>query len=88
MALVKLYANLRSVAGKKEINTEGSNLHQVLNNLVLAQPELESFLLENGSVRPRVIISLNGQTLSPENFLVTPVKDEDIIAIFPPVAGG
>ncbi len=88
MALVKLYASLRSVTGLKEVRLSGSSLPAILQELVQAHPQLEKYLLEAGQVRPRVIISLNGQTLSQESFQETSIKDEDVIAIFPPVAGG
>jgi molybdopterin converting factor small subunit len=49
---------------------------------------LQQFLLEEGHLRPRVIITINGQTLDPETSLESPVSEQDQIAIFPPVAGG
>jgi molybdopterin converting factor small subunit len=42
-------------------------------------------ILKNGEIDPHVIVTLNGH-----NFvdLKTPVREQDIIAIFPPTAGG
>jgi MoaD family protein len=88
MPLVKLYANLRTVTGKKELSIPGGNIQEVLEKLSQDFPGLVHFLFENGKLRPRVIITVNGQTLDPATGLVTSVSEQDQIAIFPSVAGG
>jgi sulfur-carrier protein len=88
MPLIKLYANLRTVTGKKELSLPGENIQEVLGKLSQDYPGLLRFLFENGKLRPRVIITLNGQTLNLETGLKSPVSEQDQIAIFPPVAGG
>ena len=87
MPFVKLYANLRTATGKKELSIPGENIQEVLGRLIQDYPGLQ-FLLENRHLRPRVIITINGQTLDPETGLESPVSEQDKIAIFPPVAGG
>jgi MoaD family protein len=88
MPLIKLYANLRTVTGKKELSLPGENMQEVLGKLSQEYPGLVRFLFENGKLRPRVIITLNGQTLDLEAGLKNLVSEQDQIAIFPPVAGG
>ena len=88
MPLIKLYANLRTVTGKKELSIPGENIQEVLGRLIRDYPGLQQFLLEGGHLRPRVIITINGQTLDPETGQESPVSEQDQIAIFPPVAGG
>jgi sulfur-carrier protein len=88
MPLIKLYANLRTVTGKKELNIPGGNMQEVLGKLSQDFPGLLRFLFENGKLRPRVILTVNGQTLDPATGLKTSVSEQDQIAIFPPVAGG
>jgi molybdopterin synthase sulfur carrier subunit len=88
MAVVKLYANLRTIIGKKEMSIPGLSIQEVLEKLIQDHPGLKQFLLEEGKLRPRIIITRNGQTLDPEIRLQTLVSDQDQIAIFPPVAGG
>ena len=88
MPVVKLYANLRSVTGQKEINLPAGSIHELLDRLIQDFPDLQRFLLENGKLRPRVIITLNGQPLDPAAGQEIPVADQDQVAIFPPVAGG
>jgi MoaD family protein len=83
--MVKLYANLRLVAGLKEITISADNLGELLTELVHRIPALESHLLQDGQVRRHVIIVLNGHNVSA---LVTPLSEADEVAIFPPIAGG
>ncbi len=85
MPLVKLFANLRKVAGLKEILVVGTSLGEVLPELVKQKPELAPYLTENGKIRPYVIITINGLTTTDENALLT---EQDEIGIFPPIAGG
>ncbi|HEX8992644.1 MAG TPA: ubiquitin-like small modifier protein 1 [Anaerolineales bacterium] len=85
MAVVKLYANLRKLAGAKELPAKGDTVRSVLDDLVGQHTQLGEALLVNGEVRPHVILTLNGQHLV---HLDTPVEEQDVIAIFPPIAGG
>ena len=85
MPVVKLYASLRKLAGTKEIIVTGSTLRAVLNELSQRHQPLAEILLDNGELRPHVIVTLNGQNLVS---LDTAVTEQDVIAIFPPIAGG
>jgi MoaD family protein len=85
MPTIKLYANLRLVAGTKETYTAGANIREVLSELVLQHPALASYVLENEQIRSQLIITINGQ---PTKDMDTPVIEQDQIAIFPPISGG
>ncbi len=85
MPTVKLYANLRKLAGTKELSVSGETLEAVLNNLANTSPSLNAVLLEQHKLRPHVIVTLNGHNT---NELNTQVTERDVIAIFPPIAGG
>ena len=85
MPVVKLFANLRKLAGTKELSISEATIGQVLNELVKRNPALDGIILENGELRPHVIITLNGHNTSDLSMQVT---EQDIIAIFPPIAGG
>jgi molybdopterin synthase sulfur carrier subunit len=85
MPRVKLFANLRKIAGVKEISIEGASIGAILSGLVKQHPALEAHLVENGKIRPHVLITVNGQINLDAQ---TPVTEEDEIAIFPPIAGG
>jgi len=96
MPTIKLFANLRKIAGQKEIRipataevlptvSRGATLNSTLNDLVQQIPALDGVLLENGQIRPQLIITING--LNTTDLNVT-VAEDDTIAIFPPISGG
>ena len=85
MPTVKLFANLRKLAGTKELSIAGSTLGAVLNELVEQHPALDGVVLENGQIRPHVVITINGHNAVDLDASVT---EQDVVAIFPPIAGG
>ena len=85
MPTIKLFANLRSIAGKKELSIAGASLKGVLNELVKEVPALDGVILEDGQIRPYVVITINGHNVAE---LDVTVKEQDLIAIFPPITGG
>lgn len=85
MPTVKLFASLRKDAGIKEAAIPGTSVMPVISELVRQYPVLAEKLLENGQVRPHVVITLNGH---PTTDMDAPVTEQDLIAIFPPIAGG
>ena len=85
MPMVKFFANLRKLAGTKELSVDGSTLGAVLNELFEQKPALDGVILEGGQIRPHVVITINGHNAIDLNGSVT---EQDVIAIFPPIAGG
>ena len=85
MPVVKLYANLRKLAGTKELSITEATIGAVLNELVKRNPPLEDVILENGRLRPHIVVTLNGHNVIDFNMQVS---EQDVIAIFPPIAGG
>jgi len=85
MPLIKLYANLRTIASKNELTTTGANLENALFDLVDQVPALDGIIFENRQLRRHIVININGHNT---NELDTLITEQDIIAIFPPIAGG
>jgi molybdopterin synthase sulfur carrier subunit len=85
MPTVKLFASLRKDAGIKETSIPGMSIQPVISELVRQYPALAEKLLENGQIRPHVIITINGH---PTTDMDAPITEQDLIAIFPPIAGG
>ena len=85
MPVVKLYANLRKLAETKELLVTGSTVGTVVDDLVRQHPSVGEVILKNGQMAPHIVITLNGQNIMD---LETPVTEQDIVAIFPPIAGG
>jgi molybdopterin synthase sulfur carrier subunit len=85
MPEVRLFANLRNAAGIKTVLIKGASIREVVSGLVRQYPALAIYLLEDGQLRPQVIITKNGHPLEDLDTLLT---EQDEIAIFPPVGGG
>lgn len=85
MPTIKLFANLRKIAGIKELSVAGTSLRGILNELVKEVPALDGVILEEGQIRPHIVITINGHNAAELDVTVT---EQDIIAIFPPIAGG
>lgn len=85
MPVVKLYANLRKLAGTNEVFIPGATVGAVLNELVKQIPALDGILLQNERLRPHVVVTLNGHNKIDINLQV---QEQDVIAVFPPIAGG
>ena len=85
MPIVKLYANLRKLAGTKELSITGPTIGVVLSELVKRYPPVGNVILENGKLRQHIIVTLNGHNIIGLETLVT---EQDIVALFPPIAGG
>ena len=85
MAVVKLFANLRKLAGTKELSITGTTVGALVSELVRQKPPIGEILLQDGELAPHIIVTLNGQNLVD---LETPVTEQDTVSIFPPIAGG
>ncbi len=96
MPVIKLFANLRKLAGTKEVSiaspsgmlrsaSRGATVGEVLNELVRLNPALDGIILEMGNLRPHIVVTLNGHNT---NDMSTQITEQDVIAIFPPIAGG
>jgi MoaD family protein len=85
MPIVKLYANLRKLAGTKELFITGETVSAAVDELVKQNPPLEGVILEGRELRPHIVIMLNGHHVIDLN---VSVSAQDVIAIFPPMAGG
>ncbi len=85
MPTVKLFASLRKDAGVKEIFIPGTSIKPVIMELANRYPALTDKLLENGEVRPHVVITING---NPTTNMDAELIEQDQIAVFPPIAGG
>jgi sulfur-carrier protein len=85
MPVVKLYANLRKLAGTKELSITGTTVGMVLKELVRQSPAVGEIILRDGEIGPHIVITLNGHNIMD---LETPVTEQDAVAIFPPIAGG
>jgi MoaD family protein len=85
MPIVKLYANLRKLAGTKELSITGTTIRAVVTELVKRNPPLDEAILEDENLRPHIVVTLNGHNVVDMD---VNVSEQDVVAIFPPIAGG
>ncbi|HHV52980.1 MAG TPA: MoaD/ThiS family protein [Synergistaceae bacterium] len=89
---VKLYATLRKAAQRKEVEITPSETtaRGLLKRLIdLYDAEFEGLLTNEGrELAKGVIFLVNGRNILHLQGLETPLKEEDAIELFPPVAGG
>jgi molybdopterin synthase sulfur carrier subunit len=83
MITVKFYAGLRKITGARETTLAVDSLRNALDALALQEQVWDGVRL-----RPHVIVTINGHPLDPAGGIETPLNAGDVLAIFPPIAGG
>lgn len=76
------------MAGKSSLQLDGTSIAELLENVRFCNEELADAILNKEGVKPYFKIMVNGQDISLVQDLLTPIKTGDIVAIFPPIAGG
>lgn len=88
MPIVKLFGNLRRYTESPQFEVAGQTVREVLNSLGAENSDLYTALMEGDNLRPHVQVMVAGRNVALDLGLDTPLKGDDQIAIFPPVAGG
>jgi MoaD family protein len=88
----KLFANFREAIRGKEVELEinGDTVDDAIKTLLTRYPNLAPMTLQDGKIKPYVNILLNAQKINATGpgGLLYAIKDNDEIALFPPVSGG
>jgi molybdopterin synthase sulfur carrier subunit len=86
----RLFANFREAAKQKdvEIAVSGNTISDAIKALLARYPAMEPMLYQDGRLKQYVNVLLNGQTVKHDQIGSATVKDDDEIALFPPVSGG
>jgi molybdopterin converting factor small subunit len=86
MASVWIPALLRPLAGGAEsVRVSGATLAEVIADLDRQHAGFRDRLVENGAVRPEIVLTVGGVEASN---LATPVADDADVHIVPAIAGG
>jgi len=88
MATIKLFGNLRQMAGKPTVSVDGQTVFELLENLRPQYISIVDAILEEAKLKLYYKIMVNGIDISLSQGLDTPVNANDVVAIFPPIAGG
>ncbi|MBI4334540.1 MAG: MoaD family protein [Chloroflexi bacterium] len=90
MAEVQIPSLLRkAVGGEKQLKIQGETVGKVIDNLTQQHPTLkERLLTPDGKVQPFVVLYVNNEDIRFLQEMNTPLKDSDVLAILPAVAGG
>ena len=93
MVHLQFYSLLRMLLKQEKMElpaVEGETVVQLLERIQqqLTTPFLHKLLTEDGSMYPGTIILVNRHNIHHLESLQTPVRDTDVVALFPPGAGG
>ncbi len=85
---VRFFANLREFTKTKELRLEGNTVKDILEIICKKFPGLRAMIFKDENLQPHVNVFLNGRNILELSGLLTQLKQDDEIAIFPPVSGG
>jgi sulfur-carrier protein len=75
-------------AGKADVEVKGGTVQEALADLVKQYPAIGPKLFQNGKLRPYINIFLNDEDIRYLDEMQTVVKDGQLVALIPAVAGG
>jgi sulfur-carrier protein len=85
MALVRLRAPLKNVAGGADHPIEGGTVGELLRELERAQPAMVGWILdERGQIRRHINVFVNGERANDD----TSVGSDDQVDVLPAISGG
>ncbi len=88
---LRFFATYREAVGQKTLEWalgETTTVGGVLAALEAEFADLEGALLDDGAVPPQVTVLKNGRAIAHLDGATTPIEAGDVLAVFPPVAGG
>ena len=88
MPLIKLFGNLRRLAGVSQAQASGATVRHAIETLCVNNAALRDAILHEDTLRANVRVMVNGYDVELAQGLDTPVRADDQMAIFPPIAGG
>jgi molybdopterin synthase sulfur carrier subunit len=88
---IEYFATIRDCTGEEQLEWKEpvSTLGELLRKLCARYgPSFERWVLDRGDVGKAIIILINGHDCRHQGRLDTPLHPDDMIAIFPMIAGG
>ena len=88
----RFFGEFKQISNEREIEYEiekGISINEFLNQVIKQFPKMKELLYdENDQLHNWVSILINGRNIKTLEVIDTTLADGDILAIFPPVAGG
>jgi len=87
---IKVFANLREITKNSEIETEikRGKVQDIIDTLIHLYGKAFSDAIFNLEGRLKIIILLNGRDIDYIDGLESEINEEDVLYLFPPIAGG
>jgi molybdopterin synthase sulfur carrier subunit len=89
---VNFYATLRRIVGQRSVELpipDGAPVGELVGELARRWPALAEHLFdESGGLSRRVNLFVGGRNVRWLHGLATPLRDDQVVDVFPPVAGG
>lgn len=88
---VRMFGRFKQLYGeKKEVQVpEGAHPLDALGQIVARESELCSAIYDgDGRIRNHIILMVNRKRISPPEFNLVELQEDDELAVLPPVAGG
>ncbi len=86
---INLYATYRDLTGARHLEVEARTVGEALDRLVERYPQMKAELYDGeGRLSERVSVFRNGRDVRYLEGLATPLGPDDVLDVFPPVAGG
>jgi molybdopterin synthase sulfur carrier subunit len=86
-AYVKLPVGMTTAGGERKIACEATTVAQALDLAIAAEPRLKPRVFrEDGRMWAGVF--LNARNINALGGLDTPLKDDDVLSVIPPISGG
>jgi molybdopterin converting factor small subunit len=87
VAHVRLPVGMTTADGRKEVDCDGANVRQVIDQAIAAEPRLRPRIFrEDGRMFAGVF--LNGRNINALGGMDTPVAAGDKVMVLPPMSGG
>ncbi|QVL31451.1 MoaD/ThiS family protein [Telmatocola sphagniphila] len=77
-----------ATGGLSDVETSGGTIEAVLKDLIVKHPAIGPKLFKEGKLQMHVNIYLNDEDIRFLDDLQSPVKEGDLVALIPAVAGG
>ncbi len=85
---VRLTSVLQRLVGQKSVQASGATIAELLNELNDRYPGFRDQIMQYGQLHRFVNVYLNDEDIRYLDQLQTPLKDGDVVAILPALAGG